>query len=244
MTPRQAISSDWIALLTDGPIALGYDVATTQNGQSNPSALCVMQRDGGVAISRLVVSWKTREPEVARQVITAVLDDIQAAGRKARRLEIDASSEKYYAADMRTFVRLRCPVELVAGGEKLKFRGEEMDAKTLLGNMYCSAMEDGLILLPAGEWIELDHRLVKREAGRFVTDLGPSGEHGDTFDAGKLAYWGLQSGSGSAKAEAAAVGSGSIAGNGNSHSLKSRPGLIGPIGGRRFGQSGGFKING
>ena len=244
MTPRHAICSDWAAHLTDGPIALGYDVATTQNGQSNPSAVNVMQRDGGVAISRLVVTWKTREPEVARQVLTAVLDDIQATGRKPRRLVIDASSEKYYAADMRTYLRLRCPVDLVAGGEKLKFRGEEMDAKTLLGNMYVSAMDDGLILLPAGDWIEMDHRLVKREAGRFVTDLGPGGEHGDTFDAGKLSYWGLQGGGGSAKAEAAAVGSGSIAGNGNSQSLKTRPGLIGPIGGRRFGHSGGFRING
>lgn len=232
MTPRQAISPDWAQLLSEGPIALGYDVATSEKGVSNPSAVNVMQRDGRVAISRLVVSWKTREPAVARQVLSCILDDIQRVGKKPRRLVIDSSNEKYYAADVRTFFRARCPVELVAGGQKLTFRGESLDAKSLLGNMYVSAIEDALLLLPAGEWIEFDHRLVKVEAGRFVTDLGPGGEHGDTFDAGKLSYWGLNSG-GSTRAHATQVGTGVA--SPSSSSLKNRAGLIGPIRGRRFG---------
>lgn len=231
MTPRDAISPHWAHLLSDGPISLGYDVATSEKGVSNPSAVNVMQRDGRVSISRLVVAWKTREPAVARQVLTCILDDIQSTGRKPRRLVIDASNEKYFAADIRTFFRSRCPVELVAGGQKLTFRGESLDAKSLLGNMYVSAIEDALLLLPAGDWIEFDHRLVKVEAGRFVTDLGPTGEHGDTFDAGKLAYWGLNTGGGG-KAQAAAVGTGISS---PSSSLKNRAGLIGPIRGRRFG---------
>lgn len=194
MSPRDAILSTWAERLSDGPVAIGYDVATTERGKSNPSGLTVMQPDGKVSISRLVITWKTAEPAVARQVISCVLDDLAARKIKPRRLVIDASSEKYYAADIRTFFRKRVPIELVSGNQKLKFRGEEMDSKTLLGNMYASAMEDGFILLPAGDWIELDLRLVKREAGRFVTDLGPAGEHGEIFDSGKLAYWGLQSG--------------------------------------------------
>jgi hypothetical protein len=193
MTPREAITSEWADLLTDGPLALGYDVATTEKGKSNPSGITVLQQVGRINISRLVITWKTAEPEVARQVVSAVLDDIEARKMKPRRLVIDASSEKYYAADMKTFVRKRCAVELIAGGQKLKFRNEVMDSKTLLGNMYSAAMEDGFILLPAGAWIELDLRLVKRDGGRFVTDLGPGGEHGEVFDSGKLAYWGLQS---------------------------------------------------
>lgn len=232
MTPRQAITSEWAARLTQGPLSLGYDVATSEKGTSNPSAVSVLQREGRICITRLIVSWKTREPAVARQVLTAILDDIQNAGFKPRRLCIDASSEKYFAADMRTFLRARVATELVAGGQKLEFRGEALDAKTLLGNMYSSALEDGLIFLPAGEWIEFDHRLVKREAGRFVTDLGPAGEHGDTFDAGKLAYWGLHS-SGSPQAHAAQVGTG-VSG---SQPLVNRPGLIGPLrGGRVIGR--------
>lgn len=224
MTPRLAIDPAWADLLTDGQLALGYDVATTEKGTSNPSAVVVMQRESRLCLSRLVISWKTREPAVARAVLGCIFEDIEARGKKPRRLVIDASSEKYYAADIRTAFARRCPVELIGGNQKLKFRGEELDAKSLLGNMYCSGLEDGLILLPAGEWIELDHRLVKREAGRFVTDIGPGGEHGDTFDAGKLAYWGLQGG-GPAQARGVAVG-----GIGTRNPLMSRPGLIGPIG--------------
>lgn len=238
MTPRQAISSAWADLLTDSPLAIGYDVATTESGVSNPSAINVMQREGRVAISRLVITWKTREPAVARQVIRCIFDDIEARAKKSRRFVIDASSEKYYAADIQTEFRRRCPVELVSGNQKMEFRGESLDAKSLLGNMYCSALEDGLLLLPAGAFIELDHRLVKREGGRFVTDLGPGGEHGDSFDAGKLAYWGLQAG-GSTQAQAMQVG-----GSGANSSLKNRPGLIGPIGGgRSLNRHSGARLN-
>lgn len=220
MTPREAICSSWSDLLTDGPIALGYDIATTEKGTSNPSALTVSQRVGRVSMARLIVSWKTKEPEVARQVISSVLDDIQGRGMKPRRLIIDASNERYYAADVRDLLMGRCPVDLIAGGEKMEFRGEQLDAKTLLGNMFSSAIEDGLYLLPAGEWIELDIRLVKREGGRFVTELGPGGEHGDIFDGCKLSYWGLQSG-GPVKADAAQVG--------GFGAKPQRPGVVGNI---------------
>lgn len=223
MTPREAISRQWIDRLGDGPAALGYDIATTAKGTSNPSSFTVAQRDGKVAIARLVVVWKTPDPEVAKAVLEAVFDDLDAAQVKPRRLVVDASSERYYAANVAAVFKRRCPVDLIGGNQKLKFRGEELDAKTLLGNMYASALEDGLFLLPAAEWIELDHRLVKREAGRFVTELGPNGEHGDTFDSSKLSYWGLQSG-GQVRASSAPVGDAHGRG-----SLR-RPGIIGPIG--------------
>jgi hypothetical protein len=191
ITPRLAIPSTWADRLTTGPLSLGYDVATTQKKTSNPSALAVMQTEGRLTHTRLLVSWKTREPIVAEQLLSAVLEDIEARRLKPRRLIIDASSERYYAAAIRTRFGGRCPVELIAGQDKLEFRGERLDAKTLLGNLYVSALEDAHITLPAGEWIEADHRLVMREAGGFTTLLGPNGEHGDTFDACKLAYYGL-----------------------------------------------------
>jgi hypothetical protein len=223
MTPREAITRDWIDRMGDGPVALGYDIATTAKGTSNPSSVTVSQRDGKVAIARLIVVWKTPDPEVAKGVLEVVFDHLEFAGVKPRRLVVDASSERYYAANVAAVFRRRCPVELIGGNQKLKFRGEELDAKSLLGNMYASALEDGLFLLPAGEWIELDHRLVKREAGRFVTELGPNGEHGDTFDSSKLSYWGLQSG-GQTRASSAPVGDAF-----GRQSLR-RPGIIGPIG--------------
>jgi hypothetical protein len=206
MTPRQAIPSTWADRLTDGPISLGYDIATTQKATSNPSALAVQQREGRKVLTRLLISWKTREPAVARQVVSCVLDDIEARRLKARRMVIDASSEKYYAADVRTMFAGRVAVELIGGNQKLEFRGESLDAKTLLGNLFVAAVEDGFLLLPAGEWVMLDHRLVMREGGGFVTNLGPNGEHGDTFDAGKLAYWGLNGSGGPVRADAIQVG--------------------------------------
>lgn len=207
MTPRLSIPSRWTDRLTeDGAISLGYDVATTERGTSNPSSISVLQRSGRMVHTRLLVSWKSREPAVARQMIDSILLDIEARKMKPRRLEIDASSERYFAADIRTHFAGRVAVELVAGNQKLEFRGETLDAKTLLGNLYISALEDGFITLPAGEWIEVDHRLVMREAGGFKTELGPHGEHGDTFDAGKLAYWGLHSSSGSVRADPIQVG--------------------------------------
>jgi hypothetical protein len=207
MTPRSAIPSSWADRLTDGPISLGQDLATTERGTSNPSGLAVQQRVGRQVMTRLMVSWKTSDPSVTRQVLAAVLDDIEAKRMKPRRLVVDASNEKFFASDLRKQFGGRVAVELIGGNNKIKFRGEELDAKTLLGNLYVSAIEDGFLLLPGGEWIMLDHRLVKREAGGFQTDTGPNGEHGDTFDAGKLAYYGLQSTSGTVRAEALQVGS-------------------------------------
>ena len=90
-------------------------------------------------------------------------------------------------------------------------------------------------MLPSGAWIELDLRLVKREAGRFVTDLGKGGEHGEVFDSGKLAYWGLQSAGKGTHATAMQVG-------GFDRNSKDRPGLIGSIA-KQFGLRRGGRIN-
>ncbi len=55
---------------------------------------------------------------------------------------------------------------------------------------------------PNERWIIDDRFLVKRDKGSFAADLGPNGEHGDTFDGGKLAYWPLLA---PGRAEAAGV---------------------------------------
>jgi hypothetical protein len=110
----------------------------------------------------------------------------------------------------------------VKSGQKLKFRGEEMDAKTLLGNIYSAAMEDGFILLPDAEWIAEDHRLVMRESGGFQNLLGKNGRHGDTFDSSKLAYWGQQGGGGTVAASGASTGGKHAAG------AADRPGIRNP----------------
>ena len=208
MTPREAIPVSWIdALDQSGEIAMGFDPATTEKQTSNPSSLSVVQRVLPVCRVVLLVSWKTSDDRVSKAMLRRALDDLLAARRKARRLCVDASSEKFFAAQVRREFGAYVPVELVVSNEKKTYRGQGLDAKTLLGNLYTSALEDGLIELPPGDWIKEDHRLVTREKGGFVYNLGKDGQHCDTFVSTELAYWGLCSSSGPVEASAAQVGS-------------------------------------
>ena len=199
MTPRQAIPREWIRFLDPSkPAGIGYDIATSESGSANPSAVAVLQPSGGRYAVRLAVSWKSAEPAVAWGLLGAVLDDLDAAMVMRRKLQIDASNEVFHARQTKSKLAGRCPVRLVKGNQKMKYRGEEMDAKTMLGNLFVNALEDGTVLLPGDDFIAQDFRLVQREGGRFVTLLGPGGQHGDVFDACKHGYFSLLSPGGDA----------------------------------------------
>ncbi len=68
--------------------------------------------------------------------------------------------------------------------------------KEYLGDQYVGLIEDNLATLPPGAYVRADHRLVKKDRGRFVCEPNSEGMHGDTFDAGKLAAHALTSSSG------------------------------------------------
>lgn len=221
MTPREALPSSWIDCLTGGAIGVGMDIGTTDKGVSNPSAVAVLEKVGRFFRERLLIAWKTDNPDISEAIITLVLEDLQGAKQPARRLSLDASNEVFFCKRLRKNIRKFCPVALVKGGQNLRYQGEDHQAKSLLGNLYINAIEDGELCLPAGDFIKDDHRLVSRERGSFQTATNSAGQHGDTFDAGKLALWSLLSGSG--KIEASAV---DITGK-NSKPL--RQGLIGPL---------------
>lgn len=207
MLIQDAIPNDWTSRLAGGPLGLGLDIATTDKKTSNPSALSVTEDCSPYFAARLMISWKTADPEVTKAIIDHVLDQIEAAKQRARRFCIDASNEVFYATTIKNHLAGRLPVELVKGGEKVTHKGEELTYKQLLGNLYINALDDGLYRLPTGGWIAYDHRLVKRDKGSFSTDLGKNGEHGDTFDGNKLAHWALVGGGGPVQASAASVGS-------------------------------------
>lgn len=221
MTPREAIPNTWIDFLTNHKIGLGIDLATSDKGTSNPSSLTVTQKVGRVYKVRLLVSWKTEDPDVTKAVVKMVLEDIRLAGFRAKRLSIDASNEVFFARQLKKFLRGHCSVTLVKGGEKIKYDGHELDAKTILGNLYINELEDGNIDLPENNFIFTDHRLVKRDRGSFVTETGKAGQHGDTFDSTKLSIWSLIKGGGKVKADAVDT-TGKRKGR--------RKGVIGPIG--------------
>ncbi len=216
----EIVPPDFARFIGSGRIGLGHDVATTDKKTSNPSSLTVTEETGSMFFERLVVRWKTTDPDVAIAIIKSVFDALPK--NQIRRFCIDASNERYHAQNLRKAFRDRCPVDLIVSGEAIDWEKERFSYKTLLGDLYVSAFEDGCIALPPGEFIISDHRLVKKHHGSYQTEVDEEGNHGDTFDSGKLSYWALVHGSGPIRANATPVGSFGVA--------PKRAGLIGPIG--------------
>jgi hypothetical protein len=176
--------------LGEGRLAAGFDVATSERDAANPSALAIVERNGTTWSARLVATWKTAEASASRAWMRRLIQQAgqRACLRRVERLAIDSSSERYFASDVtREFADL-VPVLTVAGGEKAVVRTDEpMNNKTWLGKVLVSELEERRGALPADRYIYADFRRVKNFRGGFVTELGPGGEHGDTFDAVKLA---------------------------------------------------------
>lgn len=205
ITPRQAIPRDWTRFLSSGPIGIGGDLGTTEKKLSNPSSFTVMQRTRGLYLQRLVLRFKTNNEEIYCAIFQCLLEDLLEAQQKPRRTCLDASNEVFFAQGVkRKFIHF-CPIDLIKGGETIERGSEKFPYKVLLGNLYSSTFEDGIMACPDEKWFRDDQRRVHRDKGTFVTELGENGEHGDTFDSGKLAYWALEHGTGRAEAEAAAI---------------------------------------
>lgn len=221
MNPRAAIPRSWTDRLGSGPLGLGLDLATTDKGTSNPSALTVLEGEHGRFYTRLAVSWKTADPEVTEAILALILADLQDLRAIIRRLSIDASNEVFFATNLKTKFNSVVPVSLIKGGEKLEHKGESMLAKNLLGSLYVNALDDNILTLPSGQFLTDDHRLVQRERGTFVAATSRTGQHGDLFDSGKLALWSLIKGGGRVRADAVDISGGG--------SAPLRPGLFGPI---------------
>jgi hypothetical protein len=158
-----------------------------------------MEREGQEFIGVLTIVWKTRDPALAtdriRRVVQAVRD--LRPGNPPRRLAIDATSERYYAAQLQAELAPLIPVELVVSSETVEQPGgEKITEKALLGNQYVGELDDNHLTLAPERYLRDDHRLVRRDRGSFDTALGPNGEHGDTFDSHKLALHALTSNAG------------------------------------------------
>lgn len=204
-----ALQDGWTSMLGDGQITLGLDQASAEGKKANPASISVIEHVAGREIVRAITWWKTSSPAVAMAKIDAVVDAILASGRKIRCLSIDASNEVMFARTLQTHLRNRCRVHLVKGGETAHYRGEKVPMKVYLGNLMANAFEDHRVDMPGGpgaKYVADDFARVKRAGSSFATSVGPSGEHGDTFDAVKLALLGQVRRHGQAKAQATAVG--------------------------------------
>jgi hypothetical protein len=211
----EAIPSGWPGLFVpDYPrIGLGLDIGTTDKQSSNPSALAVIQQVAHTYYVRLLVAWKSRDDRIVKALVDHVLTGLP-HGYRARRLCIDASSERYFAANLKRALMNRLPCQLVINSESTEYLGEQMNYKAYLGNLLIGMLSDGYLALPNETFVRTDFRLVKTNHGVFDAEVNEDGQHADCFDAVKLALHALVSKGGPVEASASQVGNYTTAGAG------------------------------
>ncbi|MBQ7252295.1 MAG: DEAD/DEAH box helicase family protein, partial [Kiritimatiellae bacterium] len=124
----------WAEKMTDAPWAVGYDIATTEKGASNPSAIVVTQEVGPKQYAeRLVLRFKSANDAEAKETLRTVLEDATAAtGRRPRGIAVDATSERYFCVQLRREFSRFGRVLLVVSSEATEYGGERMLFKARL----------------------------------------------------------------------------------------------------------------
>lgn len=188
---------NWLAEHIDpkNKIGLGFDVATTTKGKSNPSVVSVVEESGPDWIVRARFVWKTKDPDVANERLDGIIRVIaQRPGGRAKALAQDATNEKYYAESNRKRLRSKLPVILVVASETIEKPGldKPTNYKQYLGGQLVEKLDDNNLTLPPDGYTRTDYRLVMKEKGVFVCEPNDQGMHGDTFDGDKLGGFALQ----------------------------------------------------
>lgn len=193
------LPAGWARMFNPGAmVGVGADPATTENEKSNPFGIVVTERIEGRYVARLVLSLKSADPKKPKAILKEICETLRPVG-----LSLDASSERYWCAEVAQEISGICPVQLMVSGEKTEYLGEVMTVKSYLGNLAVNAMDDGLVSLPPNREVKDDFRLVKRYKGGFNNDLDSvTGRHGDLFDGFKQSLHALVSGGAAAVAEA------------------------------------------
>jgi len=170
-------------------IGLGFDVATTTKGKSNPSVVSIMEERGPEWIVRARFIWKTNDPATANVRLTAILNVLQRCNIRPRALAQDATNERYYAEQNRQAFRSRLPVILVVASAAVNKPGLDKPTnwKEYLSNQLVAKLDDNNLTLPPDDYTRLDYRLVMKDRGKFICEPNDQGMHGDCFDADKLA---------------------------------------------------------
>jgi len=174
-------------------IGIGFDVATTTKGKSNPSVVSIIEERGLEWLVRARFIWRTTNPETANQRIHTILDTIEHRGLRPRAMAQDATNERYYAEQNRKHFRHRLPVILVVASQSVDKPGLDKPTnwKEYLGNQLIAKLDDNNLTLPSDPYTRADYRLVMKDRGKFVCEPNDQGMHGDCFDADKLAGYAL-----------------------------------------------------
>lgn len=193
---------DWAAKLDpSAETGVGADPATTEKTKSNPFGVAVTQLVDGRYVARLLFRFRSSDPVKCRAILRQICEDC-----RPRCLSIDATSERFWAAETRDALADICPVDLVVSSERTEYLGESMTWKTYLGSLAVAAIDDRQSALPAAKACRDDFRLVRRFRGGFDNLLDNAGNHGDTFDGYKLSIHSLLVDAGATEAFAVQVG--------------------------------------
>jgi len=206
MKPAEAFPDGWTdVILHDKPLAFGLDVGTTEGQKSNPSGFAISQEVGNEVFVRLVIRYKSQDPLVTIQMIEHALKQLK--GIPCRGMAIDATSEKYFAAQVERHFMGRLVIAKVVASENYDFKGTKMLHKVFCGNLLVNRFNDGLIAIPKCDWLEKDIRSVQRSAGSFTAEVDEAGNHADCFDGIKLSVFQLFAGhDGPVEATAVSIG--------------------------------------
>lgn len=207
------LPADWVSgcrFKPGVPAVIGVDPATTEKKKSNPTGFCVSQMDGTAHAGRAMMRYKRSDPREARAIIIDAVRTLKAAGVPVKCVVIDATGEKYWAAETRQELRLLCPVLLVVSSEREEVNGENVLVKTALGAQAVSTFDDGLAAIPGDKEVKDDFRLPRKYKGGYDNEVDDYGNHGDLFDAYKLALRGHMTDCLETAAEAVQVGAASV----------------------------------
>lgn len=202
------LPSGWLDLFSPHhrQIGIGLDPATTTKATSNPSAIVCVQRVNLMHFARVVLRFKTDDPDVTFFLLNALVTGLRSRGLSARRLVILATNERFFAVSVRKKMIGKVPTELLIESENTTYLGEEMKVKAYLGNLFVNTIDDGYLALPNADFVKTDLRLVVKDRGTFDSELGEDGGHGDIFAAGAAAIHGITAKGGPPEAAAAQVG--------------------------------------
>ena len=123
--------------------AIGIDPATTEKEKSNPTGVAVLQLVDGKHVARLIFRYRTADPQKSRALIREIC-----SRAKPRTVAIDATSERYWAAELKEELEPVTDVLLIVNSERIIHNGESMTLKTYLGNIGVAAIEDRTAALP------------------------------------------------------------------------------------------------
>lgn len=159
--------------LKDGPVGIGFDVASTTNEKSNPSAIRVTENLGGERFARADIVFKSKKRAVMSDYLQRVVKVVRErpAGGPARRLCIDASNERLAAEETKDDLMPFVPVQLILGGATVEPKPtgyqDDVNYKTYQGDCYSTAINDGRYVLPPDDYIKQDHRLPIKNNGKY-----------------------------------------------------------------------------